>query len=155
MIRSSIGLRQTVQFQQKRLIWDRIKEIFVQAPNLSPSQSAMNALGFRREAPASKSIKEVPVIPRTAPGAQFKIRYFDRDTVKPTDWNYKDSEGKVAAVSPLKYMDGTPYLTQFAPVPDMPAHLPRQSADWIRPGLPPCAGHPYKLKPTVPETYQD
>eukprot|EP00960_Hanusia_phi_P062359 765122-Hanusia_phi.AAC.2 len=120
MIRNSVSIRRTVQFEQKRFIWNRIREIFVQAPNLTPSQSEMNALGFRRESPASKSIKEMPVIPRTAPGGQFKTRYYDRkdpqscflclrkaigDTMNPTKWTYKDSEGKEAAVGPCLVID--------------------------------------------------
>jgi hypothetical protein len=40
------------------------------------------------------------------------------------DWNYTDAEGALAATTPFKYMDGTPFLKQYKLREELPSQCP-------------------------------
>mmetsp|Transcript_34598 Transcript_34598/g.81966 ORF Transcript_34598/g.81966 Transcript_34598/m.81966 type:complete len:181 (-) Transcript_34598:84-626(-) len=106
-------------------IGDKLWGVFVQAPGLDPSQAQNDSTKYRKSTPIANNELGQPKIPQGPEGREFTINYYDRDTVKRTEWTYKDAEGNLLPQTNMKNMDGTPYMKQFTPPPLVADHLPK------------------------------
>jgi hypothetical protein len=118
---------------------------------LAASQGNENATTYRNVAPATITQEQKPVVPQGTvaltcsgeqlsgtslvgfwaacpsageDGREYTIAYYKRDTRRGVDWNYTDAEGALAATTPFKYMDGTPFLKQYKLREELPSQCP-------------------------------
>lgn len=110
-------------------IVDTLKKVFVFPEGNNPSQAQTSARVFRAKSPQTQAKENRPVIPQgDDPNREFSVKYYNRDSARAGEnvWTYKTAEGGIAETTPMKYMDGTPFLKrpENVPVPSelMPAN---------------------------------
>mmetsp|Transcript_24767 Transcript_24767/g.60790 ORF Transcript_24767/g.60790 Transcript_24767/m.60790 type:complete len:202 (+) Transcript_24767:46-651(+) len=112
-------------------MFDKLKEYFVHYPELDKSQAQRSASEFRAKAPLSQGEAVIPQ--GMEPNREFSVKYYTRNTKTAGAWSYKDAEGKPAEVTPMKYMDGTPFLKKPEGVrlaPELLGETDLKPEDW-------------------------